>query len=178
MVQEVVVLDTATRFYPNHPADILRRRPDAAAVIKGSAEYPGVRGTVSLYRAGGGVLLAAEVTGLPRGTGACAVNVFGFHIHEGYSCTGNAEDPFANAGAHYNPEGCPHPAHAGDLPPLFGNRGYAFLAFFTSRFSIEDVAGRTVVIHAQPDDFTTQPAGNSGARIACGRILPTRGRRR
>ncbi len=171
-VQEVVALDTAPRFFLNHPENILRRRPDALAIIKGSPRYPEIHGTVSLYRAGGGVLLAAQIRGLPSGFGPCAPNIFGFHIHEGYSCTGNAEDSFANAGAHYNPEGCPHPAHAGDLPPLFGNQGYAFLAFFTNRFTIEDVAGRAVIIHGSPDDFTTQPSGNSGEKIACGRILP------
>ncbi len=167
---------TTPPFGLNRLAGLLRRSPDALAVLKGSAAYPEIRGTLSLYRAGGGVLLAAEVRGLPRGTGPCAVNIFGFHIHEGSSCTGNAEDPFANAGAHWNPEGCPHPAHAGDLPPLFGSRGYAFQTFYTERFTVEDVAGRVAIIHAQPDDFTTQPAGNSGAKIACGRILPVRRR--
>lgn len=79
-------------------------------------------------------------------------------------------DPFSNAMAHYNPENCPHPYHAGDMPPLFGNQGYAFLMFLTDRFMVRNVIGKTVIIHDNPDDFTTQPSGNSGAKIACGVI--------
>lgn len=166
----------APQFSPNLLQNTLRRLPDAQAAVHGSPEYPAIHGAVSFYRAPGGVLLIAQVQGLPPGSGTCASDVFGFHIHEGTSCTGNSEDPFASAGGHYNPHDCPHPAHAGDLPPLFGNHGYAFMAFFTDRFPLDEVIGRTVIIHASPDDFTTQPSGNSGARIACGRILPT-GRR-
>ena len=54
------------------------------------------------------------------------------------------------------------------MPPLFANAGYAFLVFYTDRFTVPEVVGRTVVIHDMPDDFTTQPAGNSGKKIACG----------
>ena len=150
---------------------LLRRPPDARAAVKGSSEYPAVSGAVLFYQASGGVLVAARMQGLPEGPEPCAPNVFGFHIHAGTSCTGNSEDPFADTGGHYNPGNCPHPAHAGDLPPLFGNHGKAFQAFFTDRFALDDVIGRTVIVHAHPDDFTTQPSGNSGAKIACGRIL-------
>lgn len=167
---------TAPQFSLNRLEQFLRRLPNAQAMVKGSQEYPDLYGTVSFYQTANGVLVTAQVHGLPQGSGTCAPNVFGFHIHEGNSCTGNEEDPFANSGGHYNPRGCPHPAHAGDLPPLFGNRGYAFLAVFTDRFSVDEIIGRTVIIHANPDDFTTQPSGNSGAKIACGRILST-GRR-
>ena len=175
-MQEVVVLYSAPQFSLNLLQNILRRSPDAQAAVQGSPEYPLIHGAVYFYQTPGGVLLIAQVQGLPQAAGPCAVDVFGFHIHEGTSCTGNSEDPFANAGGHYNPRGCPHPAHAGDLPPLFGNHGDAFTAVFTDRFSLDEVVGRTVIIHALPDDFTTQPSGNSGARIACGHILPT-GRR-
>lgn len=176
MIREVVALYSAPQFNFSRFQSLLRRPPDALAVVRGSADYPDLGGTVSFYRAAGGAVLVAQLQGLPQSAEACAPDVFGFHIHEGYSCTGNSEDPFADAGMHYNPQGCPHPAHAGDLPPLFGNHGYAFLAFFTDRFSVREVLGRTVIIHAHPDDFTTQPSGNSGAKIACGRISPT-GRR-
>jgi len=77
-------------------------------------------------------------------------------------------DPFSDVMSHYNPNGCEHPYNDGDLPPLFGNGGYALCAFLTDRFSVNDVIGRTVIIHDQPDDFTTQPSGNSGTKIACG----------
>lgn len=149
---------------------VLKRPADAQAIIHGSPKYPGINGLILFYQSLGGVILVAQVQGLPQGTGDCAANIYGFHIHEGISCTGNAQDPFANAGDHYNPGNCPHPAHAGDLPPLFGNHGYAFMIFFTDRFSVREVIGRTIIVHASPDDFTTQPSGNSGAKIACGRI--------
>lgn len=84
-----------------------------------------------------------------------------------------SKDPFANAMAHYDPEGCPHPYHAGDMPPLFGNNGFAFSAFITDRFSIREIIDKTVIIHSAPDDFMTQPSGNSGAKIACGVIKAT-----
>ncbi len=74
---------------------------------------------------------------------------------------------------HYNPGGCEHPRHAGDLPPLFGNDGAAVSLFLTSRFSVEDVIGKTVIIHDSPDDFTTGPSGNAGEKIACGVIRKT-----
>lgn len=151
--------------------NLLKRPPDAHATIKGSQSFPNINGMVFFYQLMDGVLLIAQVNGLPQGSGVCSANVFGFHIHEGSSCTGNTEDPFANAASHYNPKNCPHPAHAGDLPPLFGNHGYAFMAFITDKFSVNEVTGRTVIVHSSPDDFTTQPSGNSGAKIACGQIV-------
>ena len=83
---------------------------------------------------------------------------------------GNGE-PFPMSGTHYNPHNCPHPYHAGDMPPLFGTNGYAFLSFITSRFKVNEIIGKTVIIHSSPDDFTTQPSGNSGTKIACGVII-------
>jgi len=80
--------------------------------------------------------------------------------------------PFPQSGTHYNPNNCPHPYHAGDMPPLFGADGYAFLSFVTSRFTANEVIGKTIIIHSQPDDFKTQPSGDSGEKIACGVITP------
>ncbi|MFR5863801.1 MAG: superoxide dismutase family protein [Acutalibacteraceae bacterium] len=108
--------------------------------------------------------------GLPSAQGACSGRFFAFHIHEGSACRGSATDPFSAAGSHFNPAGCPHPFHAGDLPPLLGCDGDALSVFLTNRFRVDEVVGRTVIIHDQPDDFTTQPAGNAGSRIACGVI--------
>jgi Cu-Zn family superoxide dismutase len=146
-------------------------KPGAVAKIKGSDKYPKVNGTASFYPTFGGTLVVAEVFGLPTEKEKCSNGIFAFHIHEGTQCTGNANDPFAAAGGHYNPEGCEHPHHAGDLPPLFGNNGYAWSCVFTDRFSVNDVMGRTVIIHRNVDDFTTQPAGNAGEKIACGVIM-------
>lgn len=149
---------------------VLGGRPQAVADITGSGDYPELAGRMRLYQTNEGVVVFTEVRGLPRGELPCQGQVFGFHIHEGTCCCGGVEDPFSEAMAHYNPDGCEHPGHAGDLPPLFGNNGFALSLFLTDRFSVGEVIGRAVIIHRRPDDFTTQPSGNSGAKIACGII--------
>ncbi|MGI6014116.1 MAG: superoxide dismutase family protein [Oscillospiraceae bacterium] len=142
----------------------------ARAFVRGSDSYPAIDGVVSFYEIGRGIIVSAEFRGLPKGDPKCPETVFGFHIHSGTSCTGNAEDPFADADGHYNPNQCPHPAHAGDLPPLFGSDGQAWIAFYTNRFVLSEILGKTIIVHNKPDDFTSQPAGNSGEKIACGLI--------
>lgn len=137
-------------------------RPGAIARVAGGPEAPMLRGSVKFYQQPGGVLVVADISGLPSRDG-----FYGFHIHEGTSCTGVG---FADTRSHYNPLMAQHPDHAGDLPPLLGCNGRAFLAVLTDRFSIRDIIGRTVVIHGGADDFTTQPAGNAGTKIACGAI--------
>ncbi len=149
---------------------ILRALPDAVAVMEGGPLNREIHGTVKFYQESDGVFVAADIFGLPDPAEACKNGIFAFHIHGGKACTGNEADPFADAGTHYNPQSCPHPYHAGDMLPLFGAGGRAFLAFFTDRFSVNEILGKTVVIHDRPDDFTTQPSGNAGERIACGVI--------
>lgn len=141
------------------------RRPAAVARVRGETPE-GPAGTVSFYPARAGTLVVADIANLPSG-GDCASGVFGFHIHEGASCGG---DGFAETMGHLNNTPCGHPYHTGDLPPLFACGGRAFLAVLTGRFRISDIIGHTVVIHSHPDDFATQPSGNSGAKIACGEI--------
>lgn len=143
----------------------------AVADIKGSPAYPNIKGTATFKPKYNGVVVTIEVLGLPHSNGECNDRIFGLHIHGGNSCTGHAQDPFANAGTHFNPNNCKHPEHAGDLPPLFGNNGYAYFSVFTSRFSIDDIIGKVLIIHDMPDDFTTQPSGNAGTKIACGKIM-------
>lgn len=135
-------------------------RPRAVAWVRGEK---GLRGSVTFYPVPGGTLVTAEIQGLP----GSKTGFFGFHIHEGADCGGKN---FEETGGHLNPQGKPHPQHMGDLPPLLENRGRAFLAVKTGRFRPEDVIGRTVVIHSDPDDFHTQPSGNAGKKIACGVI--------
>lgn len=149
---------------------LLRIRPWAVAHIEGNVQYPAINGEVRFYNTGEGVIIAAQIYGLPTGNGMCDSPVFGFHIHSGTSCTGNSSDRFADALTHYNPHNCPHPYHAGDMPPLFGVDGQAFSAFLTDRITINEIVGKTVIIHSAPDDFTSQPSGNSGTKIACGVI--------
>ncbi len=152
---------------------LLRGGPEAAASIAGSENCPDLSGAVRFYQTRAGVIVLAEISGLPHAELPCHDRVFGFHIHEGTGCGGNMDDPFADVMSHYDPHGCEHPYHAGDLPPLFGNNGFALSLFLTRRFSVDEVIGRTVIIHDMPDDFTTQPSGRSGTKIACGVIRNT-----
>lgn len=155
---------------------LIRRQPQAAAVLAGSEEYPGIHGIVRFYTVKNGTIVYAEADGLPQGGERCSQKIFGLHIHSGESCTGNEQDPFADAGAHLNKDNCPHPFHTGDMPPLFGNDGKAVSVFLTNRFTVGEVIGKAIIIHGSPDDFTTQPGGNSGKKIACGIIRPVRRR--
>ena len=145
-------------------------KPNSAADISGGENYPGIRGRVIFRQQKNGVLVTADIYGLPTGETGCDSGVFGFHIHEGEDCGSNGQEPFSNNKGHYNPGDCPHPYHAGDLPPLFENDGYAYMSFLTNRFTATEIIGRTVVIHLKPDDFHSQPSGNSGEKIACGVI--------
>ncbi len=157
----------------NNFCSVFNRRADAVAFVNGGSKYPDIRGRVMFYSMCNAVIVRSEITGLPRNNKPCENPVFAFHIHSGDRCTGNQEDEFADAKSHYNPNDCLHPYHAGDMPPLFGVDGSAFSVFMTNRFTIREVLGRTVIIHAHPDDFSTQPSGNSGEKIACGIITPT-----
>lgn len=156
--------------YPNF-SSLLRRRPQAFADIRGSSGYPEIMGMTRFYQSDMGIIVVTEVMGLPSSNDPCKSSVFAFHIHEGDECRGNAEDPFALTRGHYNPHSCPHPYHAGDMPPLFSADGYAFSVFLTDRFSVREIIGRSVVIHRSPDDFHTQPSGAAGEKIACGVIV-------
>ncbi len=154
----------------NDIVNVLNRRPDAYAIISEDNLHPNANGRVNFYSARHGVIVAAKIMGLPEGDDMCSSRIFAFHIHEGNECTGNASDPFANALTHYNPERCDHPYHAGDLPPLFANCGLAISVFLTNRFMVDEIIGKTVVVHDGMDDFASQPAGNAGAKIMCGVI--------
>ena len=150
---------------------ILQSRPDASAEISGSDAYPCIKGRINFYQTPYGVIVYSDVCGLPVKKDECKKEIFAFHIHSGCSCTGNESDPFADAMMHYNPCDCEHPYHAGDLLPLWENgNGCAFEMFLTDRFMVDEIIGRTVIIHLNYDDFSTQPAGNAGEKIACGVI--------
>ena len=130
-------------------------------------------GTVTFTHNGDRVRVVAEVSGLAAGA-------HGFHIHEKGDCS--APDA-TSAGGHFNPGSQPHgnPAsgahHAGDMPLLIADAsGNATLDVTLVTVSLggggaNDVVGRAVVVHKDPDDFKSQPAGNSGARVACGVIV-------
>ena len=128
-------------------------------------------GTVSFTQQGETVLVAVDATGLKPGP-------HGFHVHEKGDCS--APDA-TSAGGHFNPTGQPHgdpkgaAHHLGDMPMLVadssGNAKFKFeFGPATLRGGPNDIVGRSVVVHADADDYATQPAGNSGARVACGVI--------
>lgn len=104
----------------------------------------------------------------------------GLHIHEVGDC--GSGDGMSTKG-HFNPFGKPHAnhttpeRHAGDLPALkAGKDGRAKVDAMLDVISIApgpgSVVGRGLIVHADPDDYRTQPTGNAGARIACGVIRP------
>jgi Cu-Zn family superoxide dismutase len=136
----------------------------------------------------GGTHVEIEVQGLPEGD-------HGIHIHETGVCDPGGDEPFSSAGGHFNPTGAHHggpmignagatpeaeQSHAGDLGNItIGSDGSGGLTFDTNAFLVEEGApnslrdddGSAIVIHADPDDLTTDPSGNSGARLACGVIF-------
>jgi superoxide dismutase, Cu-Zn family len=136
-----------------------------------------VVGGATLNEVRGGVKIAVQVSGLKPGE-------HGFHIHAVGMCKPPA---FTTAGAHFNPYGKEHGhknpkgAHAGDLPNLTVRADgtgsidvtAAGVTLTPGGASLLQPGGTSLVIHADPDDEKTDPAGNSGTRIVCGVIAPT-----
>jgi Cu-Zn family superoxide dismutase len=129
-------------------------------------------GTVAFRQQGDVVMVDVKVEGLKPG------QEHGFHIHEKGDCSSGDG---ASTGGHFNPAGKPHGPqdsaehHAGDLPALKADaqgRAEATLRLtgITIGIGATDIVGKGLIVHAMPDDYKTQPTGNSGARIACGVI--------
>lgn len=149
-----------------------RSTPIAEAIIK-PTQGNNISGYVRFYQSGKDtVRVTAQVNGLAPNS------EHGFHVHENGNCS--APDAMS-AGGHYNPTGHQHgkagpQSHVGDLPSLVANNdGVASLVYETQTISIgtglpSDVKGRGIIVHKDKDDFTTQPTGNSGARLGCGVI--------
>lgn len=147
----------------------------AVAHIAGGSLAPDLRGTVTFTQVRGGTEVAVEVNGLPSYRpamdGKPQIGPHGFHIHQNGTCTvGDPSNPFQSAGGHWNPTNQPHGNHAGDFPVLFSNNGYSKMTFFTDKFNVAQIIGKSVIIHEGPDDYKTQPSGASGKRLACGVI--------
>ncbi|MDD4715993.1 MAG: superoxide dismutase family protein [Oscillospiraceae bacterium] len=149
------------------PRVVLQRLPSAISHVQGSSAVPDLQGTVLFYPFLEGSLLLCNISGLPGN------DFYAFHIHEGGSCASGGDVSFQEAGPHFNPQGVPHPNHAGDLPVLMATDGFAWTLFYTGRFTPDQVIGKTMIIHQLPDDYRSQPAGASGARIGCGVIVRT-----
>jgi Cu-Zn family superoxide dismutase len=140
--------------------------PATATVSLSPASGSEVRGEVTLRATEGGLLFGGKLTGLAPG-------LHGFHVHDVGDCS--APDA-SSAKGHYNPTGKPHGTHAGDLPDLIADAaGTALPVFLASDLHLGDgaggISGRALVVHADPDDHVSQPAGNSGKRISCG-VVP------
>lgn len=147
----------------------------AKAIIKGGPLAPRIRGIVYFKDIPDGVKVCVKVNGLPLYQPAkgnkSPIGPHGFHLHQFGNCqVGDPTNPFQSAGGHWNPDNQPHGNHAGDFPVLFSNHGLAQMCFFTDKFKVRDIIGKSVIIHQNPDDYRTQPAGNSGLRLACGVI--------
>lgn len=131
-------------------------------------------GTLNLVQTADGVHITGEVRGLEPG-------VHAFHIHEIGKCEG---PDFKSAGGHYNPHGTPHGKqgggpHAGDMdnidvldsgPVTIDVYNDAVTLNAPAKATLFDDDGSAIVFHAGPDDYTSQPAGDAGGRVACGVI--------
>lgn len=149
----------------------------AYAKIKGGPYAPYLNGIVFFYDVPGGTEVCIEAGGLPdfqpSRNDHAPIGPHGFHLHEFGACEiGDPLNPYQSAGGHWNPANQPHGNHAGDFPVLFSNNGYTRMCFFTDKFTVSDVIGKSVIIHQNPDDYRTQPSGNSGKRLGCGIICP------
>jgi Cu-Zn family superoxide dismutase len=130
-----------------------------------------VRGLVMFHEMQGHLMVHAKMTGLAPNS------EHGFHLHDKGDC---ASADGTSAGGHFNPDGKPHGPqatahHAGDMPSLKADAN----GVIDQKFMLEgptiaagtaSIVGRSVILHANPDDYATQPTGNSGPRIACGVI--------
>ena len=126
-------------------------------------------GTVKFEQRGAKVQVSGTITGLKPNT------EHGFHVHEKGDCSSGDG---MSAGGHFNPAGKPHghqgdeTRHAGDLPNLRADAsGAATFSFEATGITVgsgaTDIVGKGLIVHRDPDDYKSQPAGNAGPRIAC-----------
>jgi len=150
--------------------------PQASAIISPSSSAAGAsmnpQGTVRFVQMSDGVMVSGRITGLRPG------KEHGFHVHEAADCSGDA----MGTKGHFNPDGSPHGKlnmgshHAGDLPALVADaNGVAEFNTKVAKLTVASgpgsVVGRGLIVHRDPDDYTTQPTGNAGPRPGCGVIL-------
>lgn len=159
----VLSCESKPNIYPDY------KRAEATLI---SAEGSSVQGIVTFTEVEGGVRIVAVVEGLLPGK-------HGFHIHEVGNCSRMEQRSYGN---HFNPDNQHHggpndsPRHAGDLGNITANlRGRAHYDAVDRLITLdgpESIVGRSIVIHKYPDDFISQPSGNSGPAVACGLIEP------
>ncbi len=149
--------------------------PQAAEAVLEPTEGNEVSGTVRFTEVDDGIRVEASVVGLSENS------LHGFHIHEEGDCS--APDA-TSAGGHFNPTDTPHGGpddepserHVGDLGNLESDEtGQATYDRVDDLLTFEgdaSILGRSVIVHADEDDLTSQPVGDAGARLACGIITP------
>lgn len=157
--QSYVIIDTKT----NQLVEDVNIR-EAKAEIKGNSEHSALSGTIRFKQIGDQVNVIIDLENLPKS------KFLGFHIHAKGDCSGNDEDEFKNVGKHYNPSRTQHPEHAGDLTSIYSSNGRIHQEFETDKFTVDEIIGKSVIIHSDRDDFKSQPSGDSGDKIACGII--------
>lgn len=173
-----ILLLAACSTAPSTPKTQLAASTSQQAVANlASASGSLVSGKLVLRPMGDGVHVTGEVGGLQPG------DTRGFHIHEKGDCS--AADA-SSAGGHFNPGAQPHGRagqgahHAGDSDNIVADaNGVAHVDAHVSGVTLgggaaNDIAGRAIIVHAQADDYATQPTGNAGARVACGVIQVVR----
>ena len=149
-------------------ANLMGGGPRATARLQSTTGSTAI-GTVSFTQTGDRVIVSGQVSGLKANA------EHGFHVHEKGDCSSGDG---MSTGGHFNPGGQPHgnhaaqTHHAGDLPSLKADAGGIAKFSFESRTiavggGASDIVGRGLIVHRDPDDYTTQPTGNSGPRLAC-----------
>ncbi|MFP5374421.1 MAG: superoxide dismutase family protein [Gammaproteobacteria bacterium] len=158
---------------PSDPLPPVAGGAERAQAVLAPASGSLVSGTLALATMGDGVHIRGELGGFRPG------GRHGFHIHETGDCS--AADA-SSAGGHFNPTGAPHgragagPHHLGDMDNIVADaQGRARVDAHVRGVTLgtgraDDIAGRAIVVHADPDDYRSQPSGNAGARVACGVI--------
>lgn len=170
MIQRILVLSlcaaalTGCASMGNDPSATAELKPTQGSAVTGKVHF--------VQHTHGMVKITGQISGLKPNA------EHGFHIHEKGDCS---SPDASSAGGHFNPSNTEHgkhgskAPHAGDLLSLRANaKGVATIQYETAQISLgneaHNVADRALVVHADPDDFTTQPTGNAGARLACGVI--------
>ena len=148
-------------FFSRTKSAVATLTPSATSSVSGIVTFSGGSTSVDVH---------VIATGLQPGS------IHAFHVHENGTC---ASADFMTAGGHFNPTHKPHgpqdkPHHAGDMPSLLADPSGKIDTSFTLQGvtlgGTDGFVGRAVILHATADDYDAQPAGNSGARIACGVI--------
>ncbi len=135
-------------YYSRYMTTLLFENPGAYAFVRGIPEYASIQGMILFYDTGDGSIVTADLKGLPSSKTIGGSRMFGIHIQE------------------HHMGGIP------PIPPLLENRGTAWEAFYTERFRIWEILGKTIVLHDGGDDFMSFPSSvlAPGAKIGCGVI--------